>query len=385
MKVIVHVCLAAVYIEGYGYQENILPKMHAEMGYKVYVLTNNNIFNSKYEELQRKETEYVNKYGLHVKVLQRSHRYGRYSRFGDYKGIYKELNKIAPDVIFVHGGQFVGLMDIIKYCKKNNDTKLYIDQHADYYNLPIDNFKNRIAQKLIYGYWIRKSIRYTSKFWGVTPWRCEYLNDVYGVPKSKIGLLVMGGDDDCIHFDEMPKLKSDVRKQLNLNDSDFVVITGGKIDRTKNIHLLMKAMGSIRNKNIKLIVFGQPSSDMEESIYNLSNNSNIRYLGWIDSSKVYNFFLASDLAVFPGTHSVLWEQAASCGVPLIVKDWDGMHHIDVGGNCIFLKNIDENEICKIIQDLNSDKKRYLKMKRIAMEKGIKTFSYKEIAKKAIGE
>ena len=51
-------------------------------------------------------------------------------------------------------------------------------------------------------------------------------------------------------------------RSLNLADDDFVVITGGKIDKTKNIHLLIGAIRDIDFEQVKLIVFGQPNDEM---------------------------------------------------------------------------------------------------------------------------
>lgn len=386
---IVHICLAASYVEGFGYQENILTELHAEDGNEVSVLTSDFTFNSKYEQIERKDRDYVNKYGIHVKVLEKKEIFGRKKILGRYdfnwfEGVYEELIKISPDIIFVHGGQFISLKDIIKYCKKYSKVKLYIDQHGDYYNMPIDTLGRKVVQKLIFGYWMRKAVKYCSKFWGVTPWRCQYLEEVYRIPKEKIDLLVMGGNDKFIHFEKMPKLREEIRNSLNLKKDDFVIVTGGKIDKTKNIHLLMEAVKELNEDKIKLIVFGQPNDEMESLIEKLSGNSHIRNIGWLDSTKVYDYFLSSDLVSFPGTHSVLWEQACACGIPMVVKNWDGMHHIDVGGNCIFLNNDSVEEMKKAIIELYKNKEKYQKMKKIAIEKGIPTFSYKKISMKAIG-
>ena len=128
---ITHICLAASYVEGFGYQENILPQFHAAMGYEVTILTSDYIFNSKYEKKDRDKKDYINEYGIHVVTLPRSTRYGYYSRFGDFEGIPEMLSELCPDIIFVHGGQFVALKDVINYCKKHKDVKLFIDQHGD--------------------------------------------------------------------------------------------------------------------------------------------------------------------------------------------------------------------------------------------------------------
>ena len=118
--------------------------------------------------------------------------------------------------------------------------------------------------------------------------------------------------------------------------------------------------------------------------YYIKIGKRIKYIGWVDSKQVYPLFLASDLAVFPGTHSVLWEQAMACGIPGLFKDWDGgFNHIDCGGNAKILKDISKESLNSEITRLIDEKEVYTKMKEIAETKGRKTFSYIEIAKKAI--
>ena len=380
---IVHICLAASYVEGFGYQENILTQLHVQMGHSVTVLTTDRTFNSKYERTIRGNFDYVNEFGIHVKTLTRNTKYWIY-RFGMFNGVYEELDKVKPDIIFIHGGQFYALKNVIEYCKKNRNVKLYIDQHGDYYNMHVNTWKEKIVHHHIYGHWMRKAIHYTEKYWGVTPWRCQFLHEVYRIPENKIGLLVMGGDDRYIHFDKLPEIRNDIRRSLNLADDDFVVITGGKIDKTKNIHLLIEAIRDIDFKQVKLIVFGQPNDKMQAEIERLSEDKHIRYIGWLDSTKVYDYFMASDLAVFPGTHSVLWEQACACGLPGLFKDWHGMHHVNVNGSAEFLKEDSADEMKSKITELYQDKTKYMKMKNAAWEYARNEFSYMEIAKRAIG-
>ena len=177
--------MACFYIDNMGYQENILPKYHAEK-HDVFILTSDFSFDATGKRCKKEKKEYINEYGIPVKVLERKAKGGKYN---DFENLYSTLCDISPDVIFCHGGQFVALRDVIKYCKENKEVKLFIDQHGDYYNTPVNTFKRRMGQYFIYGRWMRKAVKYTERFWGVTPWRCEYLNDVYKIPKEKIELL----------------------------------------------------------------------------------------------------------------------------------------------------------------------------------------------------
>ena len=184
-------------------------------------------------------------------------------------------------------------------------------------------------------------------------------------------------------WDNRMNIRKELRLRYNIPDDGFLVVTGGKIDRTKNIHLLVEAVSCLRNNNVFLLVFGSLTEEMKEYC-TPKFKDNIQYLGWLDSKNVYPYFLAADLAVFPGTHSVLWEQALSCGIPGIFKDWDsGFNHVDCGGNALLLKEISTETLTDEISRLANDNTRYNEMKSVAENVARKEFSYIEIAKKAI--
>ncbi len=378
---IVHICLACFYVDGMAYQENIIPKYNSKH-HEVMIITSDFSFDASGKRIKKEKSEYKNEYGIPVKVLPRSRRYGPYSRYNDYDNLYETLCQFQPDLIFCHGGQFVALKDVIRYCKKYSSVKLFIDQHGDYYNTPVNTKRQRWGQYWIYGYWMRKAVPYTERFWGVTPWRCEYLNDVYGIPKDKIGFLPMGGDDEKIHFYCQGEIREKIRTEYKIEDSDILLVTGGKIDKNKNIDLVMQAVAELDRDNLKLLVFGQPSENMKDRINELALDPHIRYIGWISSDSVYDYFLASDFAVFLGTHSVLWEQACACGIPGIFKEWEGMRHVDTGGNAIFIKECTLEAIKKELLNVIENKESYEKMKAVAIENK-EMFSYKAIANKAI--
>lgn len=384
---ILHICGSCFYKEGMGYQENILPKMHFKQGFETYIMARAQV-TYKNNGGKYAVENYINQDGIPVIIID-------YKQFNNckllnkacrilkiYANILSQLQSINPDIIFVHGGQFASLEVIRKYVKKRKNVKLYIDQHMDYYNEPKGSILMTIVNKL-FGFQMRRCVPYTNKYWGVTPWRCDYLRDVYKIPNNKIGLLVMGGDDDFIEIDNKTEIRNKIRKQYLVKDEDFCIISGGKIDRAKNIHLLLEAFSRIDSNQVKLFVFGNISQEMKDEIELYIHDERIIYLGWINSHEVYKYYLASDLAVFPGTHSVLWEQACACGLPGLYKNWPGMHHVDVGGNCRFLSSENTDEIKKCIEDIINDRNGYIKMKEVAEQIGEKVFSYKEISKRAI--
>ena len=56
--------------------------------------------------------------------------------------MYETIERINPDVLFVHGVQFLDLTEVVKYKKRNDYVKMYVDNHADFSN-SATNFLSR--------------------------------------------------------------------------------------------------------------------------------------------------------------------------------------------------------------------------------------------------
>lgn len=220
---------------------------------------------------------------------------------------------------------------------------------------------------------------YVKKFYGVLPARVDFLIDVYNLPKEKCELLVMGADDDLVKKNEKPEIRKKIRKQYNISEQDFLVMTGGKIDAFKTqTFLLMEAINEIKNQNVKLIVFGSVDENLKSKVNQLVDGEKVQYIGWVDANESYALFAAADLVVFPGRHSVFWEQVVGQGIPMVVKYWRGTTHVDVCENVKFLYNDSKEEIKETISEIMQDDV-YDKMKKNAINAS-KQFRYSDIAK-----
>ncbi len=379
---IVHICVQTYYNDYWGFQDNLLPHYHAKLGHSVTVITTNTKReDSKIVEIP--EDDYMLNDG--VRVIRLSKSKPSISFFEGkipYYDIRPSLDRLRPDFIMLHGISSLTILDVVRYKRANRDCIMIDDNHLDYFNAGFKSIKGQMV-RLFFKTINRMCMPYFSKVYGVTPIRKEYAIKMLGVPRSKCDVLVMGGDSDKIRYGEQHLIRKELRSRYNIDMTDFLVVTGGKIDTDKNIHLLMEAVSRLEDSSVKLVVFGKANAQMHSIIEHFGQNESIRYIGWIESDKVYDWFLASDLAVFPGTHSVLWEQAVACGIPCVFKHWEGMEHIDVGGNCKFLYNDTEEEIRVLIDQIANNYIVYQEMKRCSQQKAINAFSYLEIAKKAL--
>ena len=381
---ILHCCLANFYIDNYGYQENVLPKMHKIQGHEVEILASTETYINENKLGYIEPSVYYNEDKIkvtrlpYIKILP----HFIVKKLRIYYGVYKKLNEFEPDIIWLHDVQFLGILQVIKYLKQNKNTIVFADGHADFTNSATNWISKNILHAIIYRFCAKKIDKYVKKFYGTLPCRVDFFKDVYKVNQSKVELLVMGVDDTLINYNR-EKLNSDLRKKHKINEEDFLIISGGKLNAKKNIHHLVNSIAEINHPNIKLLLFGKPNQEILNIIEDKLNHRSIIALGWINNIDIHKYLLISDLAIFPGKHSVLWEQSVGCGIPGVFKDIPGHNHIDIGGNCIFLKKGNQTEITETILNLYNDKDLYNSLNKVSMKKGAKYFSYYKIAEKAI--
>lgn len=95
------------------------------------------------------------------------------------------------------------------------------------------------------------------------------------------------------NFDE----EKDVRKELELGNSDFVITMIGELNKNKNQMQLVKSLPEIicNHSNVKVIFAGEGEevSNLKEEAEKLGISNNIMFLGW--RNDIYNIIEASDI------------------------------------------------------------------------------------------
>lgn len=377
---ILHLCLGNFYIDNFSYQENLLSKFHKKLGYDVEIIASTFTFDNSGKGYYTNIPKcYINKDGIFVTRLKNKF----IKKLGIFMGTYEAIKKSNPDIIFIHGLQFLDIIHVIRYIKLNKNVKIFVDNHADFLNSATNWLSRNILHKLIWRLCAKMIEPYTIKFYGVLPARVDFLKNVYKIPEEKIELLLMGAEDEKVNIAKDPNIKKAIRSKYDIKEDDFLIMTGGKIDKNKwQTLLLMEAVKKISNSKVKLIIFGSVINELRDKFESLIDDEKIKYAGWISSDDSYNYFAASDLVVFPGKHSVFWEQVAGLGIPMIVKYLPGITHIDYGGNIEFLYNDSAIEIKDKIEKIIVDKNKYFKMKKRAEDISI-FFMYSKIAEKSL--
>ena len=375
---ILHIAPLSPYNIGWSYQDNLLPKYQRKLGHDVTVVVST-FENTDNGKIDVGESDFILDDGVHVYRRRRKFGNGPLGKAVSFTYVKDILETVKPDFVMIHSLMTLSVFQVIEYKKTVNPNCIII--HDNHLDENIGKRKTKLLTDIFYKYWKvvnSFSKKYISKYYGVTPWRQEFIINRFGIEEKKTDVLIMGADDELIDFKNRIQIKKEFRNKYFL-DKEFVICTGGKIERNKKIDLLMKAVEGL--EGIKLVVFGNVAEDYKNEINN-AMNSNVIMLGWQDTKHINDIFLSSDLAVFPGQHSVLWEQACACKLPCVFAYWNGMSHLDVGGNCKFIKDVNTSELrTSICSCINSSE--YEKMKKVAESKRTDVFSYRNIALKSL--
>ncbi|TWE04178.1 glycosyltransferase involved in cell wall biosynthesis [Peribacillus frigoritolerans] len=376
---IVHFCLASFYIEGFGYQENLIPMHNKKDGHEVTVIASTETYINNKEIGYLQPCEYVNENGVKVIRLPyrklTSHKIMRKIRL--YPSVYKILLEEKPDVILFHGPQSGELLTVKKYKKNHPNVKLYVDNHADEGNSAKGFISQDILHKGYYKYILQKSLPYIDKVFYVTYERKLFLEKYYNVPQEKMEFYPLGGT--VIEKEERELYRNEKRKELGFKDEDIVLVHAGKMDKLKRTIDIVTNFSKVNDDRLNLIIIGSFTDDVSEQIMpHIRKDKRIKYLGWKTADELTKYFCASDLYVQPGTHTVTMEHATCCSLPVIVANLQSYRFLLKNSKYSWIIN-DTDEMKEIFQRVCENPKTLKEMSQNAFTFAKEMFDYNRIA------
>ena len=304
-----------------GYQINILPKYMVQQNNEVYIVT------SKMEEAPDSLTSFFGKEDIDRRDREYSARTGviikRVSIFGFFSGraifrksLFKTVQDLNPDVIYVHGNDTLTAMRfLMKYKKKK--FPLVLDSHM--LEMASVNKFNKVFRKFYRHFFTPIIIK--NQIPVIRTQDDSYVEKNLGIPLAQAPWISVGSD--TLLFKEDQEERKKFRKLYNISDDDFVVIYTGKLDEAKGAKLLASVFSAkFPRKNVVLLVVGNSSEEYGieiERMLKQSENRVIRFptQKYVDLAK---FYQASDLSVFPKQCSLSFYDAQACGLPVVSED-----------------------------------------------------------------
>ena len=234
--------------------------------------------------------------------------------------LQRHYNEIAPviqnekfDLLIVEGGDEQAVIDIAK-----GYTREQLVFHAHIHFIPKEPIVKGFGHMIGVSEFVVREYEKVCKI----PVDTHVLKNAIDVDKFK----------RTISEEERKKL----RKELGLQEDDFVVLYVGRLMQIKGILELMQTILSIDDKHVKLLAVGSANfgklalSSYERKVKKLSeqNKERITLTGYVDNTEVYKYASVADVQCVPtlveeAAGMVLMEAMAG-GLPLIVTKSGGV-------------------------------------------------------------
>jgi glycosyltransferase involved in cell wall biosynthesis len=127
----------------------------------------------------------------------------------------------------------------------------------------------------------------------------------------------------------------------------------------------------------------------EELLRAAAGDPRIRFVGWLDNRDLFRYMDMADMAIFPASQSILWVQAVSMGLPLVVGNSgsQGTDYMNAYDNIIELprEDIRTDKLVEVIEALVSDTHRLARMREGARRTFTEVLDWNTLVWKTIGQ
>jgi glycosyltransferase involved in cell wall biosynthesis len=153
--------------------------------------------------------------------------------------------------------------------------------------------------------------------------------------------------------------RSSARASFHLNEADFVLLFIGNDWKTKGLHCLLTAMGSLRELPLRLIVVGNDHPGPFQALLDQSSlRDRVQFRK--PSSDVLSFYAATDAYVAPSLQDSFGLpilEAMACGLPVVASVQAGASENirDAQSGLLLNDPRDAAELARLIERLFSDK------------------------------
>lgn len=347
---ILHCCLSCFYIDGYSYQENLLPHFNLLHGHEVEIIASTETFDDKGHLIYIQPAEY--QIEGKIKIVRVPYKKFLPSvvmrKFRSYKGVYELINQFKPDVILFHGMVAYELLNVVKYVKNHPEVKLYVDSHEDYHTCASNWFSKTILHEIFYRSIIKKCLPYIEKVLYITEEVKDFITQEYKVPESLVEYYPLGGE--VVTEEEKRKWREIIRKQHQIDESTLVLMHSGKLDQRKETDVLIKGINKVQSENVLLLIAGSIPPENAQLWDYINNNTRVKWLGWLNADDLRYYLYACDIYAQPGGQSATMQNAVCCGVPVMI--YPHKSHLKLcRENVMWVKNADDiyNEVNKVLE------------------------------------
>jgi len=374
---ILHLMISCFYVEGYSYQENLLPKIHKDNGNNVEIIASTESFKNNLVHTFVQPGSFINEHGIKVTRLPYLFTFlpkqvNRKIRV--YKNLFKTISAFNPEIIMFHGLAAGDLYRVSKYCFKNR-IKLYVDSHEDHHNSGTNFLSNFFLHRLYYRIIIKLSLPYIVKVLSISHETTNFIVRNYKIPLKNVFDFPLGGE--LISEEIKSSNRLEIIAKHNLNPSSILFLHSGKFDSKKKTFSLIDTFVKFNDSRFILLLAGQFDDISSEYFKRKYNKNNIILLGWLNSDNLTKYLSGSDMYLQPGSQSATMQKSLCCFTPTAVFPHPSYVHL-LSNYMPYIKN--EAELYNLFFSISNNQLNFNQLIQNAVKIASEKLDYKELAK-----
>ncbi len=257
---------------------------------------------------------------------------------------------------------------------KSKNFDLVIAGHSGWI-LPLSFIISRIFRKklisIAYGldFLVRNPLsfktyyfRNTEKIVLITHQTKEIIKKIHHLDEEKLEVIYVGVDIDSL---EIKETKSELRKDFNISNDDFVILSVGRHIPRKNFQLVLRALNEINkldmNPSFKIKYFligeGEETTNLKQLTKDLNLENQVVFLGSCDVNTRNKYYKLADLFIMPSItknndiegFGIVYLEANYFKVPVIGTATGGISEAIIDGETGFL--IKQNDINDLVNKI----------------------------------
>lgn len=381
---VAHVVIS--YQEGLGYEFNHLPFFQAELGAEVSIVTTH-LPLAWWQGM----THFQSRYSVGVQEDRgvRIHRLKARFQFRGgtqllLKGLKATLAQIKPDIVHLH--EPVGTLNLQALAAaKALGLPAVIDCHLWHFLAhtrgPVRRLYYELFRRALLPYYASVIKHYIP----LGPDPEDVLHRLFGIPHSRMAHSTLGADTRAFRYDE--RARRETRGALGIPADGKAIFFGGRIDRGKQIDVLVKAWNELAAKhNAYLLLVGPSMPGIADELTRIASpemRDRLILTGLVPNSELPNYMSAADLAVWPGDPGITMNEALACHLPLVHPDKAAGRHLIMYGNGANFERGSAYSLAGVINSMLADPARLADMRRRSRRLAEEVFDWKVVAERTL--
>jgi glycosyltransferase involved in cell wall biosynthesis len=275
-------------------------------------------------------------------------------------GIRDALATAQPDVVVVSGWSTFAAQAAIAWCKvKNVPYVLVVESH--------DQGPRRGWRRVVKGAVVPSIVRGASGILATGTLARDSMI-ARGASSERVRIFANTVDVEAFgeHADLLASRRADLRARLGAGEEDVVVLSVARLVPEKRLDVLVDAVAAVGDPRLLFLVAGEGPERRPLERLVAERGARVRLVGDVDWAQIVELYVSADVFALVSERepwAVVVNEAAACGLPLVLSDRVGAAHdlLRDGENGVLVSAGDVDATAAALRELAGDPARRQEM------------------------